>query len=84
MKLVDLNAPNTQWEAKRKADMLETIEMWAEAVRADKYDAIALCGVLKDGSIDTNVPVHNQHGVLVGAVATLQHVLIAGSRITEG
>lgn len=73
LKVVDLNAPNTAWERQVQDDIVSTLEKWVLAAKAGTYDAIAICSVLKDGGVDTDIPAHGQHGVLVGAIATLQH-----------
>lgn len=76
LRVVDLNAPNTAWERRVQDDIADTLSRWMADAKAGKFDAIAICGVRKDGSVDHTVPAHDQHPALVGAVVTMTHWMI--------
>lgn len=75
LKVVKLKSPTTAWDKVVQEDMLFLLERWTEDVKSGKLDALAICGVLKNGEAVTMVAQHNQHPALVGAVSILQHRL---------
>lgn len=83
MKLVELNAPNTKWNEQVQTEIVEVLEEWLADAKAGKFDGIAICGVLKGGSVETIVPCHNQHPALVGAAGILHYRLMTAVEPTE-
>jgi hypothetical protein len=75
LKVVELKSLTTAWDKDVQADMLFLLERWAEDVKSGKLDALAICGVLKDGQAVTMIAQHNQHPALIGAAAILQRRL---------
>jgi hypothetical protein len=75
LKVVELKSPTTAWDKDVQADMLFLLERWTEDVKSGKLDALAICGVLKDGQAVTMIAQHNQHPALIGAAAILQRQL---------
>jgi ABC-type transport system involved in cytochrome c biogenesis permease component len=72
LRVVELKSPTTVWDKDVQADMLFLLERWTEDVKSGKLDALAICGVQKDGQAVTMIAQHNQHPALIGAAAILQ------------
>ncbi len=74
--IVQFTSPTTEWNDEVQKNTVFMLEDWLQRAREGRFDAVAICGVLKNGEVETNVAQHNQHPVLVGAVTILQARLL--------
>lgn len=76
MKIVEFTPAKAGWDAEVQADTIYLLEKWLADAKAGRFDAVAICGVLKSGEAVTMMAQHNQHPALVGAVTILQQRLL--------
>jgi hypothetical protein len=74
--LVTFKSKASEWEAQVQADTVYMLEKWLADAKSGRYVAVAICGVLRSGEVETNVADHDEHPALVGAVTILQARLL--------
>lgn len=71
LKVIEFKSEEQTWNEGVEADTIKMLEDWLADAKTGKFDAVVICGVRKDGSVDTNVAQHNAHPTIIGAVALL-------------
>lgn len=74
--LVQFKPRASEWDQQVQADTIFMLESWLSEAKEGKYVAVAICGVMRSGEVETNVAHRDLHPALVGAVTILQTRLL--------
>jgi len=74
---VQLVPRDASWDVERQKEIVEMLEAWLDRAKNGELAIVAVAAALPDGSISSSYSKGDHYWHLLGAVADLQHRLVA-------